>query len=368
MEEAKRMGLKVLVPDINESHARFTVNRNGDIRFGLAAIKGLGESAVNHIIEERDKYGLFKDIFDFAERVNLSTVNKRSIESLVMAGGFDSFDKIKRHQYFVTDKEGLTFIDQLVRYGSLVKNQQTSTLFDMDSSYQNAQKKPVIPASDEEWPPLVQLNKEKELIGIYLSSHPLDAYKLEIQNFTNCTLAELEDLQNVSGRELAVAGLVSEVKHLMTKTGRPWGSLVIEDYTDSYKFMLFGKDYEDFRKYLYEGYSLLIKGSVQQNTWRRDSMALEFKIKSILFLNNVRDELVNNLAIRMSLNDLDESIVEEIKEHTSRSKGKTPVKFYIYDDKEGISLELFSRNTEVSLTNDLIQYLDNCPEIEYKVG
>lgn len=368
MEEAKRMGLKVLVPDINESHGRFTVNRDGDIRFGLAAIKGLGESAVNHIIEERNSNGLFNDVFDFAERVNLSTVNKRSIESLVMAGCFDSFVTIKRYQYFIPDKEGLTFIDQLVRYGSLVKNQQTATLFDMDSSYQNAQKKPDVPLSGEEWPPLVQLNKERELIGIYLSSHPLDSYKLEIQNFTNCALSELQDLQNVSGREISVAGLVSEVKHLMTKTGRPWGSLVIEDYTDSYKFMLFGKDYEDFRKYLYEGYSLLIKGSVQPNPWRKDNMSLEFKIKSIMFLNNVREELVNNLAIRMSLNDLDESIVEEIKEQTSRNKGKTPVKFYIYDDKEGISLELFSRNTEVSLTNELIQYLENCPEIEYKVN
>lgn len=367
MEECRRMGLHVLVPDINESQARFNVNKSGNIRFGLAAIKGLGESAVNHIIEERNKSGLFKDVYDFVERINVSIVNKRCIEALVMAGGFDSFETVKRHQFFITDKENLSFVDHLVRYGNLVKSQQTNTLFDQDTSYINAQKKPNIPDGDE-WPPLVRLNKEKELIGVYLSSHPLDDYKLEIENFTNCTLAQLNELEVLRGREIAVAGLVTEVKHLTTKTGKPFGTLVVEDYSDSYKFMLFGRDYEDFRKYLYEGYSLLIKGSVQQSLWRKDAQIWEFKVKSIMVLNNAREELVTNLAIGLSLNDLNDELIKEIKQRTSQSNGRTRIKFCIYDESEGISVELFSRNTSVNVTNDLLLFLKDRPELSIKVS
>ncbi len=367
MEECKRMGLNVLVPDINESHSRFTVNNEGNIRFGLAAIKGLGESAVQHIIEERKESGVFKDIYDFVERLNLNTVNKRSLEAMVMAGGFDSFKEIDRYQYFLTDREGITFIDQLIRYGNLVKTQQTKTLFDEDLSYQDAQKQPAI-IKGESWAPLEKLNKEKDLIGVFLSSHPLDDYKLEIDNFTNCTLSELTEIENIKDKELSIAGLVTEVKHLTTKTGRPFGTFVIEDYTDSYKFMLFGRDYEDYRKYMYEGYSLLIKGSMQPNQWRREMDSWEFKVKSMIILNNAREEIVNSLAIRIALKDLNEAFINEIREKANQYNGKANIKFYIYDEDEGITLEMFSRNTTVSLTNELIDYLNNRTEIEYKVS
>jgi DNA polymerase-3 subunit alpha len=367
MEECKRMGMRVMVPDINESHGRFTVNKEGNIRFGLAAIKGLGESAVQHIIDERNRNGNFIDIYDFVERINLNTVNKRSVEALVMAGGFDSFGDIGRHQYFITDKESQTFIDQLLRYGNLVKTQLTNTLFDTDTSYQQAQKKPIVPKG-EEWAPLFKLNKEKELIGVYLSSHPLDAYRLEIENFTNCTLAELQQEGNLRNRELSVAGLVTEVKHLTTKTGRPFGSLIIEDYTDSYKFTLFGKEYEDYRKYMYEGYSLLIKGSFQLNTWRKDSEVYEYKIKSVTVLNNAREDIVKNLIIRISVNDVNEELINDIQSCVSNNHGKAGIKFCLVDEAEGISVELFSRNASVSVTNELIKYLDDRPELEYKVN
>jgi len=367
MEECKRMGLQVLVPDINEGQAGFTVNKEGKIRFGLRAIKGLGEAAVEDIIEEREKNGLFNDIYDFVERVNLSTINKRSTEAIVMAGGFDSFQKIQRHQYFITDKNNLNFIDHLVRYGNLVKTQQASTLFELDSDYRNAQKKPDIPMGPE-WLPLYKLNKEKELIGVYLSSHPLDAYKLEINHFTNCSFAELQDIASLNGKEISVAGLVTEVKHLTTKTGRPYGSLIMEDYSDSYKFMLFGKDYEDYRKYLNEGYSLLIKGSVQPNQWKKESTEVEFKIKSMILLNNAREELVRNISLRISLIDLNEKIISEIKNQSDQNKGKTTMKFNIYDEQEGLSIDLFSRNSSVTITDELIEFLNAHPEIEYRVS
>ncbi len=366
MEECRRMGLHVLVPDINESHSRFTVNKDGNIRFGLAAIKGLGESAVQHIIEERNKGGVFKDSYDFVERINLNTVNKRSVEALVMAGGFDSFGSIDRHQFFYTDKENLTFIDQLLRYGNLVKTQQTNTLFDMDKSYQKMNKPEI--SQGESWAPLYRLNKEKEHIGVYLSSHPLDAYKLEIENFTNCTLAELQQIDKLRNRELSVAGLVIKVDHLTARNGRPYGSMVIEDYTDTYKLVIFGKEYEDFRKYMFEGYSLLVKGSVQRNAWRKEADIWEFRVKAMTVLNNARDEIINSLSIRMSLNDIDEEIINEIREQTTKNSGKAQVKFSIYDEAEGISVDLFSRNTSVTVTNELIRYLRERPEIEYRVS
>ncbi len=367
MEECRRMGLKVLVPDINESHFNFTVNKQGDIRFGLAAIKGVGESVVKNIIEEREKNGSYKDIYDFIERINLSTVNKRSIEALVMSGGFDSIEGVDRHQFFITDKEGATLIDHLVKYGHLVNTQQTNTLFDQDLSYQNAQKKPVIPEGPE-WLPQEKLNKEKELIGIYLSSHPLDNFKLEIKHFTNVKLSEMNDIKALAGRELTIAGLVTEVKHLTTKTGRPFGVLVIEDYTDSHQFMLFGKDYEEFRRFLYMGYSLLIKGSVQKNTWKRDTDEWEFKIKSISLLNNAREELVRNLTLQIFLDELNDELITGIKQYTNKNPGNTNVKFCIYDRADEILVDMFSRNTNVSITNEFIDYLDGCPEIQYKVS
>lgn len=367
MEECRRMGANVLVPDVNESFARFTVNQDGDIRFGMAAIKGVGESAVDHVIAEREANGPYKDIFGFVERVNLSTVNKKNIENMVMAGCFDSFTDIKRHQYFETDNEGLTFIDQLVRYGNLVKNQESSnTLFGNDSSYQSAQKAPDIPGG-EPWPPLEKLNKEKELIGIYLSSHPLDDFKLEIENFAKHKLSDLQDLNKLYNKQVCVAGLVTEVKHLMTKTGRPFGALTIEDYSDSYRFMLFGKDYEEYRNYLYEGYSLLIKGTVQENTWKKDVRELEFKLKAINLLANVREELVKNLSLKMEASEVTEDIIDKLYDQASKSKGKAHLSFQISDEGEGTKLEMFSRNTMVDVSNELLDFLDK-NSIKYAVS
>ena len=367
MEECRRMGANVLVPDVNESYLRFVVNQDGDIRFGMAAIKGVGEAAVEHIIKEREKNGRYEGIFEFVERVNLSAVNKKNIECMVMAGCFDSFNEIKRYQFFHTNNEGLNFIDLLIRYGNLVKTQQNSnTLFGNDSSYLSAQKKPDIPVC-EEWPPLEKLNKEKELIGIYLSSHPLNNYKLEIDNFANNNLADLNDLNKLFNKQVSVAGLVTEVRHLTTKTGRPFGVLIMEDFSDSYKFMLFGKDYEDFRNYLFEGYSLLIKGVVQENPWRKEARELEFKIKTINMLANVRDEFVKNLSIKMSLSELTNDIIERIHEQTSNSKGKAQISFKICDEQEGMQVEMFSRNTMVQVSNELIKFFET-NNIEYSVS
>ncbi|MBN1413670.1 MAG: DNA polymerase III subunit alpha [Bacteroidales bacterium] len=365
MDECRRMGLTVLVPDINESFSTFTVNASGQIRFGLTAIKGVGESAVEHILEVRRNSGPFKDIYDVVERVNLTIVNKRCIEALAMAGGFDSFSEPKRHQFFITDENGTSFIEQLIRYGNLIQNQGnvTQTLFGDMASLQVV--KPKSPQG-EEWPALVKLNKEKELIGIYLSSHPLDHYSLEMKHFCNATLAEFRDLPSLKGRDLTIAGIITTVKHSVTRNGKPFGSFTLEDYTDIYSITLFGKDYENFRRFIYEGYSLLIKGSVQESTWKK-TPELEFRIKNIFMLSSARDELITSIQLKIPLDELTEKLLEKMKFFTLNNKGSINMKVLLVDTTENIAVDMFSRSKHIELSDDFIEFLFQNPEIEFKL-
>jgi DNA polymerase-3 subunit alpha len=365
MDECRRMGLKVLVPDINESVARFTVNAQGHIRFGLAAIKGVGESAVEHIIQIRNKDGFFKDIYDVVERVNLTIVNKRCLEALAMAGGFDSFKDIQRHQFFDSDEGNVGFVEQLIRYGNRIQGQSnhTPTLFGSLSAIEVNRPRP---SKSHEWPPLVKLGKEKEVIGIYLSSHPLDNFKLEISQFCTVTLAEMRDLESLRGKDVAVAGMITAVKHATTKNGKPYGSFTIEDYSDTFSVTLFNKDYENFRKYLYDGYSLLIKGTITENTWK-STPELELKIKNIYMLSSVRDELVQNIQIKLPIDMITESFLEEFSVFTRKNGGNTNLKIQLVDPAENISVDLFSRSQRITLSDELIEFLSNIDVIEFKL-
>ena len=365
MDECRRMGTRVLVPDINESYARFTVNSKGLIRFGLAAIKGVGESAVEHIIDVRKKGGSFKDIYDVVERVNLTTVNKRCLEALALAGGFDSFRDVQRHQFFESEEGGSGFIEQLIRYGNKVQSQSDSapTLFgSMNTIDVN---KPRI-LKTPEWPPLLKLNKEKEVIGIYLSAHPLDNFKLEIHQFCNATLADLRNLDLLKNKELTIAGMVTSVRHATTRNGKPFGSFTLEDYSDTFIITLFNKDYENFRKYLYEGYTLLIRGIVSENTWKSQP-ELEFRIKSIYMLSSVREELVRNIQIMLPLEAITEPFLTELSTYTSQPGGTTNLKVLVYDPEENVSVDMFCRSQRIVLGDELISFLSRSSEIEFKL-
>jgi DNA polymerase-3 subunit alpha len=364
MDECKRMGLNVLVPDINESHARFTVNKNGDIRFGLAAIKGVGEAAVDHIIEERNKNGSFINIYNFVERINLTIVNKRCIEALAMAGGFDGFDDIRRHQFFTNTENDTSFVESLIRYGNKMQNDGNSspTLFGDIETIEIA--KPAIPTGIE-WSSLAKLNKEKELIGIYLSAHPLDNFRLEINTYCNAQLYEFRDPEKLKEKEITVAGIINAVKNATTKNGNPYGSMIIEDYSDSYTIIMFGRDYETFRNYFYEGYSLLIKGVFTESTWKKGE--LEFRVKNIWLLNNVRDQLIKNLVIKISLDNLSDELLEEFKKKSAKS-GNVTMKFMVIDPMDKMSIEMYSRSNRVELSNQLIDFLQSTPELEFKVS
>ncbi len=366
MDETRRMGMEVLGPDVNESDLKFTVNKAGNIRFGLGAIKGVGESAVLQLIEEREKNGLFASVYDLAERVNLNSLNKKNLEAMAVAGAFDCFPEISREQYFSLDTKGNSFIESLIRYGNSAKNIKNSTqqsLFGGDSGFDILKPEP---SRCPEWPKLEKLNREKEVIGIYLSSHPLDDFSLEINSFTNATLADLQNMAEWLDRDVAVAGIVTETKNGISKNGKPYGSFTLQDYTDSFRFILFDRDYVEFSKFFFNGYYLLVKGKVQKRKYREDE--LEFRIKTIYLLSSVKDELVTSVTLKINPANIDRELISGLIEMINRNKGDTELKFLFYDPENLISLPMFSRTLRVRLNNEFISFLDDHPAIDFKVN
>ena len=368
MDECKRMGIQVLGPDVNESDLKFTVNKEGNIRFGLGAIKGVGEAAVLKIIDERKANGSFSDIYSFVERVDLKSVNKKSVEALAMAGAFDSCQGINRHQFFLPCNGGI-FIEGLLSYGNKVQAGQDSsmTLFGENSDYDNAIERPKIPIG-EEWGKLTLLNKEKELIGMYLSAHPLDDYKFELESLNITPLSDLQDLQSLKGKDITVAGIVTESAERMTKTGKPFGTMILEDYSDSFRIVMFSKDYLEFKNYFTKDYSLLIKGKIQENPWKKENPELEFKIQHISMLSTVKDDLIKSISLEIPLNGISENLINEVTNVTESKNGSVMLKFIITDREDNMKVEMFSRNQKIKLEDKFINYLKDHQEIEYKVN
>jgi DNA polymerase III subunit alpha len=365
MDETRRMGMEVLGPDVNESNVKFTVNKDGNIRFGLGAIKGVGESAVLQLIEERESNGLYKDIFDLVERVNLNSLNKKNLEAMAVAGAFDCFG-ILRAQYFAVDTKGSSFIESLIRYGNNAKtsrNNNQQSLFGAIGGFEMIKPEP---APSPDWPKLEKLNREKEVIGIYLSSHPLDDFQLEIKNFATATLADLQNMKEYLDRDVTIAGMVTDTKNGIGKNGKPFGSMTLQDYTDSFRFMLFDKDYVDNSKFFILGYYLLIRGRVQKRKYREDE--LEFKIRTINLLSSVKDELIRSVTLRIDPGNIDKEMISNLRELVQGNKGDTELKFLFLDEEDKISLPMFSRTFRVRLNNEFISWLDEHPGIEYKVN
>ena len=366
MDETRRMGIEVLSPDVNESDVKFTVNRDGNIRFGLGAIKGVGESAVLQLIEEREQNGLYKSIYDLVERVNLNSLNKKNLEAMAVAGAFDCFPEISRSQYFALDTKGTSFIESLIKYGNNAKTIRMSsqqTLFGDSGDFYLAKPEPT---ECPDWPKLEKLNREKEVIGIYLSSHPLDDFKLEINTFTSATLADLQNLQNWFERDVTVAGMITDVKNGISKNGKPYGSFTLQDYSDSFRFILFDKEYIDNNKFFYVGYYLLVKGRVQKRKYRNEE--LEFHIRSINLLSSVKDELIKSVTLKVNPEFINREMINELLELTKENMGETELHFLFYDNEDKISLPMFSRTIRVRLNNGLLAYLEDHPGIDFKVN
>ncbi|MDR2956066.1 MAG: DNA polymerase III subunit alpha [Prevotella sp.] len=366
MDECKAMNMNVLGPDVNESYLKFAVDKKGDIRFGLAAVKGVGEGAVMNIIQERGKNGPFKSIFDFVERVNLSSCNKKNIESLALAGAFDEFQEINREQFFGANGKGETFIDQLIRYGNkyqIDKEQATNSLFGDDTSFDIAH--PDIPKV-EKWSDLERLNKERELIGIYLSAHPLDEYRLILDHVCNVGMSEIEDKDALKNREISLGGLVSGVREGMARNGKPFMILRIEDFTGSGEIPLFGDDYINFGKYGRQGLYLFIKGRVQGR--RFDANQMEFKINSIQLLPDVKDQLIEKITITLPLHDMNNQMVEELSSLTKNNPGNSLLYFQVVDGERNMKVDLFSRSIKVNIQKDLIDYLISNENFVFKIN
>jgi len=367
MDECRRMGMNVLGPDVNESHLKFTVNKKGDIRFGLGAIKGVGENAVNHIVEERQKNGPFKNIYDFVERINLTIVNKKNIEGLATAGALDAFTEISRGQYFEVDEKSGSFIENLIRYGNKMQSDQNSTQQNLfGGSVKVDVVRPEIPLKNS-WTKLEQLNKERDVIGIYLSAHPLDNYRLEFESLCTHTLADMADLNVLKGKEVTIAGMVTIAKQGLTKNNKNYGSIVLEDYSGNYRINLFGNDFGAYKNYLTEGYLLMIRGKVQPRTYG-DTNELEFKISKMIFLDEARKEFCKSISLKVPINSVSDNFIEELNKYVSQKNGSVKLKFIIYDPVDNVKVDLFSRSQRVTLTNHLIDYLKTNNEIEYKIN
>jgi len=363
MDECKRMKLDVLGPDVNESMLRFTVNKKGALRFGLGAIKGVGTNAVLHIIEER-KNGEFESIYNFVERVNLQTVNKRNIEALAVAGVFDSFQGIKRNQFFAPASEG-TFVETLIKYGNSFqqdKNNLQQSLFGGGSNDFAIQKPPL--PEVEEWDRLERLNREKEMVGIYLSAHPLDDFRQDINLFCNAQLTDLQDLKKLFNKEIKVAGMVKAVEHRTTKTGKPFGTMTLEDYSGTHKLMFFSKDYHNFKDFLIEGSTLYLRGKVQNRLYNNEA---EFKISKIEYLSDIRGKMAKSLAIKIPLSNLNTQLIDEINRKIEANKGDVPLRFLVFEAETKIWVDMQSQNSKITLNNELIDYLENNSAIEYKI-
>lgn len=363
MEECKRMGIAVLGPDVNESGVRFRVNESGAVRFGMAAIKGVGRNAVQAIIDEREANGSFSSIFDVVERVDLRTVNRKTLENLAAAGAFDGFGNMHRAQYFATNEKETPFLETAVRFGNAMKNNESSaqqSLFGGDTAVEIPT--PPVPSA-EPWTNLEQLGREKEVVGIYISGHPLDDFKLELRSFcTKGGLSLLKDLAGVANRELQFGGVVTKAEHRTTKHGKPFGTLTLEDYDHSKEFFLFGEDYVRLKEYLNSGWFLHVTGKVAPRKFSKDPNDLEYRISDINLLTEIREKRAKRLHLNVDLPLVTEALNNELEALLTKHKGSFSLRVHIAHGD--IKLEMPSQSIMVDLSNELLEELERMSGVE----
>ena len=366
MDECKAMKINTLGPDVNESYEKFGVNHNGDIRFGLAAIKGMGDSVAEAIINEREKNGPYKNIFDFVERVNLSAINRKALESLALSGGFDSFG-IKREDFFATNSKGEMFLDTLLRYGNnyqLEQQEMRNSLFGGDNAVEIAT--PPIPKG-ETWSAIERLNKERDLVGIYLSAHPLDEYRIILDHLCNTQCDELADVATITDREdIIIGGIVTSVQSKFTKNGKPCGFVTLEDFNGSGELALFGEEWPRWSSWFTEGASLCISGKLQQR-WR-DSNQKEFRIQKIEYLQTVKENAIDHLTITLNTDMINDQTVSELSGIIEESPGKTKLFFQLYDSQRKHEVLMESRKSKVDLTVYLLHFIEQTEGMDYHIN
>ena len=367
MDECKQMGIATLGPDVNESVEKFGVNHHGEIRFGLGAIKGMGEAAAMAIIAEREKNGPFKTIFDFVERVSLSNVNRKALESLALSGGFDSFG-IRREEFFAENAKGEAWIDTLLRYGQVYQSEKAQAQNSLFGAFDDVEiAKPPIPKTDVRWSDIERLNKERELVGIYLSAHPLDEYKMILDNLCNTRCAEMADVQQLKDREdVIIGGIVTSVNSRFDKKGKPFGIVTIEDFEGSGELRLFSEDWGRWSGWLPEGASVYITAKVQQR-WQF-SDALELKVQNVEFLQTIKEKAIDRITISLETDRLNDEIVADLTEIIRESPGTTKLFFQLRDSAGGHHVLLRSKAAGVDVRHQLIDYIERHDMLDYKIN
>lgn len=362
IEDARKNGIDVLGPDVNESFNQFSVNSKGQVRFGLTAIKGIGEGVVENIVKERLKNGQFTDIYDFLERVNGGSVNKRVLESLVLSGAVDSISQFKRYEYFSENNEKLTFVDVLLKYSSKYhsdKNNTSTSLFGGETEIQITKPKPFAASP---WAELERLNKEKEVIGIYLSSHPLSQHFAVIKAYTNTSLSQMANLEQFANKEIRIAGIVTEVENRMSKTGSQFAFLSIEDFSGSFKFPLFSQQYITYKNFLEKNLKLFIVGNVKP---RRDNPnQFEFSVKSINLLENMD---IKNIAVKIKIDQINDQLIGQLTDTFEKNQGNSVVQFLIYEPESKVWVMMNSGKFKINVNNEVLSILKNL-DLETKVS
>lgn len=378
MADCKKHHIRVLNPDVNESESNFTVNKNGDIRFGMGGMKGFGANIVDAIVQERTEHGLFEDIYDFCVRMS-GVVNRKSMEALVNSGAFDSFG-ISRSQYFLAGKNGLQYLDDLMSYGQVTRQNAED---DAASLFGDAEElkieKPEPPALTVEPDILEVLQREKDVVGMYLSDHPLKKYEFELENFTNCKMAELGDMiadcdKNRQTAQVALAGLVTSVETKISRNGKPFAKVNVEDFSGIYEFAFFGKDYENFMNYLHEHTAIYIEGEICEKYFLKPEeiaagkkAPYTFKAKKISLLGNVAEDRLTGFAIEMLANDITPELRHKLVHLVKEYSGKIPLSMIVFDPVTNYIVEFISRKYHITVSADFILQLNELG-LKYRVS
>jgi DNA polymerase-3 subunit alpha len=351
LEECKRMGLAVKSPDVNESGIHFTVNKKGDIRYGMGAVKGVGEAAVEVIIEERQKNGPFKDLYDFMRRISLRVVNKRVMESLVYAGAFDSFG-LQRSVFFAPSDKYETYIENLLKYGSAHQEDKVMSVNSLfgDLSDSVSIPEPKVPKA-EDWGLIFKLQKEREVVGIYLSGHPLDDFRYEWENFAT----PLSNVDNFKGRKVNVAGFVLKAEHRISQKGTGWGRFTLQDYTGSLEITMFSESYAKFRNFFEEGTSVYVEGEYKQ---RYNSDEMEFKVLNVRLLETVGEEKTESVTLKIPVEKISADLIEQIDKICAAHKGKHTLRMELIDFQNKEKLPFISQARKVTVGNEFLSALE----------
>lgn len=365
IEECRSLGIKVLGPHLNESGVYFEVNKDGEIRFGLGAIKGAGDAAVEAVILERDARGPFEDIFDFTKRMSNRAVNKKTLECFALSGALDCFPGIHRRQYVFAKDGDINLLEKALKFAAKTQQDEQNaqaSLFGGGSG--TAMPKPKIDFV-EPFSEIEKLNLEKEVVGIYISGHPLDNFKFEMDHFCTITANQLNEIEPLLGRELKLGGIVSGVEHRTTKTGKPFGKFTIEDYSGNCTFTLFSEDYLKFKTFMNIGWFLFIEGAVVKNNWGQQN--IEFKIRNIDLLNEIGVKRSKGVQLRINSRDVSKDLISKIEGVCQEFSGNTPLYMKIFDEGENITLDVLSRRFRVNPINDMVKKMEKAGDIDVEV-